>query len=80
MSMMEEVGVSAGIIWKALSEKGELPITKLRKVSDLGPTLFHLGLGWLAREGKVAFRYEENKTVVSLTDPGEESSSREDPS
>jgi hypothetical protein len=56
--MMEEIGETSGKIWKTLSEKGEMPITRLRKASDLGPTLFLLGLGWLAREGKVAFRNE----------------------
>jgi len=66
MGMMEEIGETSGVIWKTLSEKGEMPITRLRKASDLGPTLFLLGLGWLAREGKIAFRSEENKTVVSL--------------
>jgi len=66
MGMMEEIGETSGVIWRTLSEKGEMPITRLRKVSDLGPTLFLLGLGWLAREGKISFRSEENKTVVSL--------------
>jgi len=66
MGMMEEIGETSGKIWRTLSEKGEMPITRLRKASDLGPTPFLLGLGWLAREGKVVFRSEENKTVVSL--------------
>lgn len=68
MGMMEEIGETAGAIWKTLSEKGEMPVTRLRNSSGLGPTLFLLGLGWLAREGKIAFRSEENKTIVSLVE------------
>ena len=65
MGMMEEIGETAGVIWRTLSEKGEMPVTRLRQASTLGPTLYLMGLGWLAREGKVAFRSEENKTIVS---------------
>lgn len=66
MGLMVEIGETSGKIWRTLSEKGEMPITRLRKASDLGPTLYLLGLGWLAREGKVVFHREENKTIVSL--------------
>jgi hypothetical protein len=68
--LIAEIGESAGTVWRTLSEKGEMPMSRLRKSSGLGPTAFLLGLGWLAREGKVAFRQEENKTIVSLVGKG----------
>ena len=66
MGMMEEIGETSGVIWKTLSEKGEMPITRLRKASDLGSTQFLLGLGWLAREGKVKFTPNKAQTLVGL--------------
>lgn len=52
--MIETIGIAAGEIWKFLG-KQEQPVTlsTLRKNLSLSSTLLMMGLGWLAREGKI---------------------------
>lgn len=47
-------GENAGKIWSALNEKGGLNKNKLIKVTQLNEEDFHTGVGWLARENKIA--------------------------
>ncbi|MBM3241577.1 hypothetical protein FJZ31_35295 [Candidatus Poribacteria bacterium] len=59
--MIETIGIAAGEIWKFL-DKQEQPITlsTLRKNLSLSSTLLIMGLGWLAREGKINIEMPEN--------------------
>ena len=51
--MMETIGLTAGQIWNYLNENGETTVAKMKKELDLKGNFAELGLGWLAREGKV---------------------------
>ena len=65
--MQEKIGVTAGSIYNYLSAKGEITTTTLRKDLELDdPGLVSLGIGWLAREGKVQIRTKGKTTYVSL--------------
>lgn len=65
--MQEKIGSTAGSIYNYLSAKGENTTTTLRKDLELDdPGLVSLGIGWLAREGKVQIRTKGKTTYVSL--------------
>ena len=64
--MMETIGQSAGQIWQYLSENGESTMTKMKKDLDLKGNFAELGLGWLAREGKVDIVKSGASTKVKL--------------
>ena len=50
----EKAGVIAGKIWNALNEQGTLTGKDLKKAAGkLNDKDLFLGLGWLAREGKI---------------------------
>lgn len=51
----ELIGSWAGLIWKALNEADVLGIKQIKKITKLKEKDIAYGLGWLAREGKVAF-------------------------
>jgi hypothetical protein len=59
--MIETIGIAAGEIWKFL-DKQEQPVTlsTLRKNLSLSSTLLIMGLGWLAREGKINIEIPED--------------------
>lgn len=51
--LKEQIGYSAGQIYNYLNTNGETTFSKLKKELDLKGNFADLGLGWLAREGKV---------------------------
>jgi len=63
---VEQIGETAGMIWHLLSERGPLPVTRLVKEVDAPRDLVMQGLGWLAREDKIAIEEEARSKVVSL--------------
>ncbi|MBI4726358.1 winged helix-turn-helix domain-containing protein [candidate division TA06 bacterium] len=60
------IGENAGKIWQVLSEKGTVSITVLKKETKLDDNWLYLGLGWLAREDKMAFILEGRQVKVAL--------------
>jgi hypothetical protein len=64
--MKEKIGVIAGRIWESLHSEGEKNITQIPKILDEKSSDVYQALGWLAREDKINFRSENNKTFVSL--------------
>ena len=62
------IGDTAGLIWRVLSEEGTLSLTRLVKQVGEPRDVVMLGLGWLAREGKVQVIEEGRKRSVSLRD------------
>jgi len=64
--MMETIGQSAGQIWEYLNANGESTLTKMKKDLDLQGNFTELGLGWLAREGKVEITKKGTSTKVRL--------------
>ena len=64
--MNQTIGQTAGQIWNYLNENGETTITKMKKDLDLKANFAELGLGWLAREGKVEMSKKGTSTNVRL--------------
>ncbi|MGC3978103.1 MAG: winged helix-turn-helix domain-containing protein [Paludibacteraceae bacterium] len=62
----ERIGFNAGLVWKVL-ENGELNLKAVKKATKLAEKDLNLALGWLAREGKISFREEnEGEVFVAL--------------
>ena len=64
--MKEQIGATAGKIWGMLNDNGEVNMTQLPKMINEKSVEAYRGLGWLAREDKINYRSEGNKTFVSL--------------
>lgn len=66
--MEQKIGETAGKVWKALRQNGELAISQVPKVLKEREALSYLAIGWLAREGKIRFQTSGKKTLVRLID------------
>jgi hypothetical protein len=64
--MEAQIGRVAGIIWDTLQNRGEVSLSQLPKLVAEKETLAYQALGWLAREGKVTYRTEGNRTFIEL--------------
>ncbi len=64
--MGDQIGAAAGATWRQLHEHGELTLAKLKQRTKVPDQLLLLGLGWLAREGKVRFVRVKQTLRVSL--------------
>ena len=60
-----KIGENAGLIWNAL-QGGALTTKALKKATKLKNDDLNLALGWVAREGKVAFDQAEELTLSLL--------------
>lgn len=60
-----KIGENAGLIWNTL-QGGALTTKALKKATKLKNDDLNLALGWLAREGKVAFEEAEELTISLL--------------
>ena len=60
-----KIGENAGLIWNAL-HGGALTLNALKKATKLKNDELNLALGWLAREGKIAFEEVEELTISLL--------------
>lgn len=60
-----KIGENAGLIWNAL-QGGALTTKALKKATKLKNDDLNLALGWLAREGKIAFEAAEELTISLL--------------
>ncbi len=64
--MITEIGIVAGEIWHFLDRKGQSSLTDLVNNIDKPKELVLMSLGWLAREGHVVLRFEDNDYKISL--------------
>jgi len=62
------LGVSAGKVWKALSEAGQASATKLAEATGLDRNEIQRAIGWLAREGKISVERKGKNEFFSLVD------------
>ena len=60
-----KIGENAGLVWNAL-QGGALSTDALKKATKLKVADLNFALGWLAREGKIAFEVNEKETIISL--------------
>ena len=64
--MYDLIGITAGEIWKYLSEKGTSTILEIKSNLGVSNTLLHLALGWLIRENKIELAESGHTYRVSL--------------
>ena len=63
------IGVNAGAVWNLLNENGKMEVAVLKKESGLTEAELWAAIGWLSREGKIAYAPEKvgKKTVKYFT-------------
>jgi len=59
ISMITEIGLVAGEIWRALDDKDELSIAELMDATQCSKDLILMAGGWLAREAHITIEYAE---------------------
>ncbi len=59
MESVEFFGTKAGKVWKALKAGGPKTLSQLQNATGLTLKEVSMGLGWLAKEGKVSLRNTE---------------------
>ena len=64
--MQEEIASTAGIIWHALNDRGELSLAKLKKEVNGKTPVFDWAVGWLAREDKLVITSEKRSFHIRL--------------
>jgi len=66
----ERIGEAAGTLWRKLHVRGPMGIllADLKKLPGFTPDEATAALGWLAREGKLAFQNDGKKLAVSLVE------------
>ncbi|SUB89268.1 Protein of uncharacterised function (DUF2582) [Porphyromonas macacae] len=67
MIMNELIGQNAGKIWNALNDLGKMNVKQLKKITKIrtDKELFS-AIGWLAKEGKLAFDESGEEMMMSL--------------
>ena len=65
-SYVEQIGETAGSVWHALDEDGPTSVSKLIKRVDAPRDLVLQGIGWLAREDKIAIEEASRSRIISL--------------
>ncbi len=64
--MLDNIGNVAGAIWHYLENNNEASVTKLtREIGENERTVL-MGVGWLAREGKIDFEKRKQGIYVTL--------------
>ncbi len=66
--MQEEIGSTAGMIWRTLDAKGELSLAQLKKEVNGKTPIFDWAIGWLAREDKIVITQEKRSFCIRLTE------------
>ena len=61
-----DIGESAGIIWRFLSDRGPATFAQLKRGTRLDEAVLHQGIGWLAREDKLALEATGRTHKVAL--------------
>ena len=69
--METQIGEAAGRIWQYLAQHGAATLPQLQRGTTLPERLVHMGVGWLAREGKLGFGQERGSLKLSLHPPSE---------
>jgi hypothetical protein len=64
--LIEQIGNTAGEVWRHLTENGPTTMAKLVKAMDEPRDLVMQALGWLAREDKLSIEEDGRTRVVSL--------------
>lgn len=63
---VESIGAIAGQVWRYLHDHGPVTLSKLARDIEAPRDLVMQGVGWLAREGKIAFHEGPRSKTISL--------------
>ena len=66
ITMPERVGLTAGSIWRYLSENGATPVAKLVRDLPEEEKIIQRSIGWLAQEGKITLNTIDKVETISL--------------
>jgi hypothetical protein len=66
--MEAEIGDAAGTIWQYLDKHGETTLSRLKQQAKLPEQIILMGIGWLAREGKLRLVREGRTVKLDLRD------------
>ncbi|MFB6208855.1 MAG: winged helix-turn-helix domain-containing protein [Candidatus Nanohaloarchaea archaeon] len=64
--MYDEIGETAGEVWRFLDEEGETSLRQIDKNVDAPRSKVCMAIGWLAREGKLDFDTKGRGATFSL--------------
>ena len=64
--MLHTIGETAGEIWRLLESEGPLSISALTNKIKRPQATVHMGIGWLAREGKLGFTETKRGMSISI--------------
>ena len=67
--MMDQIGTTAGKIWRYLNENGKATINRLNRELSESERMIQMGIGWLAQEGKLTFSKEGRFHYIALKHP-----------
>lgn len=67
--MLDEIGSIAGTIWHYLEKNDEATVTQLTREMDMSERKILMAIGWLAREGKLAFEQRKRGLYITLKAP-----------
>lgn len=66
-NMIAYIGTNSGLIWNALDKLGKMDIKQLKKATKIRTEKdVYAALGWLAKEEKLTFVYEDDTLLVAL--------------
>ena len=65
-TMKEKIGTNAGAIWTDLDASGKKTLKDIKKACKLSEKDMYAALGWLAREGKIAFNELKEDIEIAL--------------
>ena len=63
---VDSIGTVAGLVWQYLTDRGAVTLSKLAREIEAPRDLVMQGVGWLAREDKIAFHEGKRSKTVSL--------------
>ena len=64
--MFHVIGETAGEIWKLLKEEEPISLSALVRKTKHPQSMVYMGIGWLAREDKLAFTQTKQGVSLSL--------------
>ncbi|QSB01807.1 winged helix-turn-helix domain-containing protein [Methylomonas sp. EFPC1] len=66
ISMLERIGLTAGVIWHHLAENGATPVAKLVYVLPEEEAVIQRSIGWLAQEDKITLSARGGDQVETI--------------
>ncbi len=66
-STIDQIGLTAGLVWHELEQAGPLSLAQLAKRIDASRDVVMQAVGWLAREEKIQIEEANRTRIVSLS-------------